>query len=108
MQYARRNQSQHKFAFAYANRMTGVVPSLVAGDNVKVRGEYINDFAFAFVSPLGSDYYDVFHINQELSVERLCREPGSRSQFHVFARQTAPCTCSNPYLRWNKFTGAQW
>ena len=35
--------------------MSGVVTAGVAGDVVERRGNVVNDFAFAFVAPLGAD-----------------------------------------------------
>jgi hypothetical protein len=39
--------------------VAGVVPALVAGHDVEVFGQQVNDFAFAFITPLGAyhDYY---------------------------------------------------
>jgi hypothetical protein len=61
MKDARRNQMKHELALADSNGMPGVVAALISRDYVEVRRENINDLAFAFVAPLGSDYHDVFH-----------------------------------------------
>ena len=42
------------------NRVAGVVTALVANDDVEMLGKQINDLAFAFIAPLGTDYDDYF------------------------------------------------
>ena len=39
--------------------VSGVVSSLVPGNNVEVRREKINDLALAFVTPLGADHNQI-------------------------------------------------
>ncbi len=41
------------------DRVAGVVASLVAGDHVELVAEEVDDFAFAFVAPLGSDHGEI-------------------------------------------------
>ena len=41
------------------DRMTGVVPALIARDDGKLRRQQIDDLAFAFISPLRTEYSDV-------------------------------------------------
>jgi hypothetical protein len=41
--------------------VAGVVAASVADDNVRRLGEHINDFAFAFVAPLGADQNCIRH-----------------------------------------------
>jgi len=53
---------QDVFLFADENGMPGVVAAGVADDDVRVFRQHVNDFAFAFVAPLGTDQI-VFAIN---------------------------------------------
>jgi hypothetical protein len=39
-------------SLAKRDRMAGIVAALVAGDAVEFPGEDVDDFAFAFISPL--------------------------------------------------------
>ena len=48
-------------AFAPADRVAGVGTALVAGDDVDVLAEQVDDFAFAFVAPLAPDHYGCGH-----------------------------------------------
>ena len=66
VQYARRNQTQYEFALAYANGVACIVAALITGNDVKMRREYVNDFAFAFVAPLSADHDYVFYNGQAL------------------------------------------
>ena len=59
---ARRNEMQDVFLFADENGVPGVVAAGVADDDVRVFGEHVNDFAFAFVTPLGADKNCVCHV----------------------------------------------
>ena len=51
---------QDRFLTAYHQRMSGVVPTLKTHYTLRVIGKPINNFAFAFVTPLAADYHDVF------------------------------------------------
>ena len=42
------------YFFADENRVAGVVAALRADDDVRLLGQHVNDFAFAFVAPLGA------------------------------------------------------
>jgi hypothetical protein len=43
--------------------MPGVVSTLKSNDHIGVFGQQVNNFAFAFVPPLGSDDYDICHFS---------------------------------------------
>ena len=60
-QDARRDQVQDVFFFADENGVPGVVAAGIADDDVRVLGEHVNDFAFAFVAPLGADENCIRH-----------------------------------------------
>jgi hypothetical protein len=48
--------------------VSGVVPALIAGDDVETLGEQIDDLAFAFIAPLGAyDDYDFGHNSMPIS-----------------------------------------
>jgi hypothetical protein len=49
--------------------VAGVVAALVAGDNIKRRGEKVNDFAFPFVSPLSPEDDDIGHTNPSSQID---------------------------------------
>ena len=51
-QNAARDQLENKFLFTDVNGMAGIMPALVARDNVKVFGEKVDNLAFSFVAPL--------------------------------------------------------
>ena len=55
-----RQQVQHERFVADLNRMAGVVPALIAGDDIEMFGQEINDLAFAFITPLSADDYNYF------------------------------------------------
>ena len=42
-------------------RMAGIVAALEAHDDVGLLGQPVDDLAFAFVAPLGSDHHDIRH-----------------------------------------------
>jgi hypothetical protein len=52
VKYAARHQVQYMPSLAKRDRMAGIVAALVAGDAVEFPGEDVDDFAFAFISPL--------------------------------------------------------
>ena len=55
VQDACRDEVQHGFFAVNDEGVAGVVPALVAHDGARFFGEQIDDFAFAFVAPLGAD-----------------------------------------------------
>ena len=61
MQNARWNDVKHRRLSVDNEGMAGVVPALKAGDEVRTGPEPINDFPFAFVTPLGADCDDGRH-----------------------------------------------
>ena len=56
---SRRQQPQNDLRRVDIHRVTGVVPALIARDDGKVRRQQIDDLAFAFISPLRTEYSDV-------------------------------------------------
>ena len=52
---------QDIFLLADENGMAGVVTAGVTDDDIRLLGEHVNDFAFAFVAPLGADQNCVCH-----------------------------------------------
>ena len=46
----------------YNNGMPGIVSALKSHNNVRKFRQKIDDFTFAFITPLGSDNYDVGHV----------------------------------------------
>ena len=55
------DQVQHELAAAHDHRVAGVVPAVVAGDDLDPRGEQVDELALAFVAPLGARDHDVRH-----------------------------------------------
>jgi hypothetical protein len=55
------NQVQDVFFAAVNDGVSGVVTALTADDEVGVIGKKVDDFAFAFVTPLGSDENGICH-----------------------------------------------
>jgi hypothetical protein len=51
---------QYKRFVAHLNGMAGVVPALIAGHDVEVFGQKVNDLAFALITPLSADDYNYF------------------------------------------------
>ena len=62
MQRARRHQAQDEFLAIDDQRVRGVVAALKADDHVGVGRQQVDNFAFAFIAPLGADHGDSFHI----------------------------------------------
>jgi hypothetical protein len=52
------NELQHEAIFADDDGVTGIVPAGDASDVIESAGEIVDDFAFAFVTPLRADYDD--------------------------------------------------
>ena len=59
VQDAGRQQAQHELPPAGVDGVTGVVASLVAGDDREIRRQQIDDLALAFVAPLRAEHCDV-------------------------------------------------
>ena len=60
-QDAGRDQMEHVFLFPDEDRVAGVVAALGADDDVRVLGQHVDDFALAFVAPLGADENSIGH-----------------------------------------------
>jgi hypothetical protein len=58
MNDARRQEPQNEGFIPDVNRMTGVVPALIARDDVEPVRQQINNFSLSFVAPLSADYYN--------------------------------------------------
>jgi hypothetical protein len=54
---------EDEFSLAYENRVPCIMPALITRDDVKVGGEDVDNFTFAFIAPLGSDHNYVFHVS---------------------------------------------
>ena len=66
---------QDVFLFADEDRMTGVVAALCADHDIGPLGQHVDDFAFAFIAPLGADENCVGHSN--------CFRPGNKKPRNV-------------------------
>ena len=55
---------QNVFRAAMDDGVAGVVPALAAHDDVGLRGQDIDDLAFAFIAPLRADQNRVRHCSQ--------------------------------------------
>ena len=60
-QDAGRHEVQDIFLPADENGVAGVVAAGVTDDDIRLLGEHINDFAFAFVAPLGANENRICH-----------------------------------------------
>ena len=49
------------FCLPILDSVAGVVAAGVADDDVRPFGEHVNDFAFAFIAPLGADENCICH-----------------------------------------------
>ena len=58
MHDAGRKQMKYERVVADLNRVTGVMAALIADHDVEPLGEQIDDLAFSFIAPLGSDDSD--------------------------------------------------
>lgn len=62
-QYAGRNQVQNGFFAIDHQGVTGVVAALIANYRGSMFGQQINDLAFALITPLGAQDYDILTHN---------------------------------------------
>src|SRR5258708_7823268 len=60
-QNSRRDQVQNVFRPAMDDGVPGVVPALAADDDVRLRGENVDDLALAFIAPLRANQNGVRH-----------------------------------------------
>ena len=91
---------KHELALADPNGVAGVVAALITRDDVKVRRENVNNLAFAFIAPLGSDYDDIFHKNSGTG------HTSKREGFPVGAFSIEPQSCECRLFLSNRRTGA--
>jgi hypothetical protein len=75
VEYPRRDHVENELLSPDDDRVTGVVPPVVAGHHLHPGGEQVHDLAFAFVAPLGADDHDVGHVG---AVEAELFEGGLR------------------------------
>ncbi len=54
-QHAAGNQLQNKLLALDGDRVSGVVPAGIASHDLEALGKHVDDFALAFVAPLGAD-----------------------------------------------------
>ncbi len=59
------DEVQHIFLPFEVDGVAGVVAALRANDHVRLLGQHVNDFAFAFVAPLGAHQYCIGHMVTE-------------------------------------------
>jgi len=83
------NQVQDEFAPTYADGVARIVAALIASDDIKMWGQYVDDLAFAFVAPLGAHYYDVLHLANSRNPETGCG-----SQFRLEGYDTLNGSCA--------------
>ena len=76
-----RDQVQDVFLPFDEDRVPGVVAALRAHDDVRLLGQHVDDFAFAFIAPLGADQNRIGHNSIKIP-ERMSGAKGS-----AFARR---------------------
>ena len=55
---------KNELAISDVDRVASVRTALIPSDDVDFVGQHINDFSFAFVSPLGAHHYDaIVHLS---------------------------------------------
>src|SRR3989344_1031369 len=89
-QYARRDQVQDSFFTVDHQGVTGVVATLVAHYGGSMFGQQINDLAFALITPLGAQDYDILTHNTCPHSRKLgaggSRQENSRSQWRYLPK----------------------
>jgi hypothetical protein len=77
---------QDIFFFADINRVPGVVAARVTDDDIvrTLSVSHVNDFAFAFVAPLGADQNCIRHNSIASNAERVGFEPTVVLPTHAF------------------------
>ena len=83
IQHAGGDQAEGEALVTDDDRVTGVVPSLVADDHVRLLGEEIGDLPFSLVTPLGTEDHRRGHerppdVDYEASVDPPGRSSGAR------------------------------
>ena len=85
-QHAAGDKLQHKLLALDDDRMPGIVAAGIAGYYRKILGKNIDDFAFAFIAPLGADDYRGLAFFQfplrgkEFAHTHACAAAGGRTQ----------------------------
>ncbi len=64
-EHSARDQLKNELLPPDDDRMSRIVPSGVAGHDIKSSGEDVNDLPFAFIAPLGAEYYSSFGSHTE-------------------------------------------
>ena len=89
-QHARRNQVQYGFFAVDNQRVARVVAALVTHYSGSMFGQQINDLAFALITPLGAQDYDILTHNTCPHSRKLGagsrRQENSRSERHDLPR----------------------
>ena len=71
MHDARRDQSQNGLFAIDPKRVAGIMPALKPYDSLGRFGQPVNNLAFAFITPLGADHYNVLaHIAKKANENR--------------------------------------
>ncbi len=86
------DQMQNCFDITDYQSVTGIVPALEAHYSSGVFSQPVDDLAFAFVTPLGSDYHNVtchFCSNTKGVIDRAsararCNDPFSSAKYQLF------------------------
>src|SRR4030095_9070633 len=52
---------QHELLSLHNNSVAGVMPTLIAGNDVELFSQQIDNLPFAFIAPLGANNHDVCH-----------------------------------------------
>jgi hypothetical protein len=63
MEYAGGDEVKDDLFPAEIDRVAGVVPTLIAGDDIERGREEVDDLALAFISPLGAEDEQISHQN---------------------------------------------
>src|SRR5579862_763340 len=72
-QYSTRNQLEDELPPIDDDRVPGVMPAGIARDNGKILREHVDNFAFALVAPLGSNYTRSFSSIQNASSQMMAQ-----------------------------------
>ena len=95
MQNARRNLVQDEFILTDMYGVAGVGAALIAGDDGYGATQHVDNFAFTFVAPLGTDDDDTIRgIQHELPLNVQCGASQRRTEYSYAAVRLARRTVS--------------
>jgi hypothetical protein len=57
MNNSRRQKTKNESPVAHINTVTGIVPALIARNDIKPIRQQVDDLSLSFIAPLGADYY---------------------------------------------------